>query len=181
MTESPDVPWARPDDEHGPPGRFASPPSTAAQGFLGFLGEHGIRSGVILGLGSSSARDSVYFAQSGFHAHAMDPSPMERIARHGVRTYSADPMEYWLFEDGSFDLIMDFLCYCKEPDPKRRETYRGQLMRVLKGSGYFLLSVPDSFGMERAISEFRGLEPVLVRESDEAEGRTLMLILKRSG
>jgi SAM-dependent methyltransferase len=186
MTESPDIPWARHDDDHGKPGEFKEKPSPAAVFFKGFISSKGIRHGTVLDVGCGNGRDSVYFSQSGFEVHALDicSGPMEGLERYGVRVHCASATEFWLFENGSFDLVMDVMCYSGEPDPERKKFYRGELLRVMKDGGYFMLSVPDAF-KKSAKKEFTasGFSIAASNEAQDDDGgkaiRTANLILSK--
>jgi hypothetical protein len=99
------------------------------------------------------------------------------IERYGVQAHCASPTEFWLFENGSFDSVMDAMCYRGEPDPDRRAFYRSELKRVLKDGGYYLLSVPK--GGDKPVQEFlaSGFRIIASRES---AGAALDVIMARS-
>jgi|GEM_PF-3135380 len=171
MTESPDVIWAKSDDDEGKPEEFKHAPSPAALFFFDFLKSKGIRSGSVLDIGCGNGRDSVFFSKHGFDVHAFDIRSAEGLERYGVKTHCASAMEFWLFENHSFGLIMDVLCYSEEPDPDRRAFYRSELSRVLNPEGLFLIAVPKS--CKKIAEEFVGFE--IVASSEEAD--TLAFIL----
>ncbi|NYZ73644.1 class I SAM-dependent methyltransferase [Candidatus Micrarchaeota archaeon] len=131
--------------------------------------------------------DAAHLAHGGFAVHVMDISSAHftSVERYGVRTHCASATEFWLFENGSFDSVMDVLCYRGEPDPDKRAFYRSELKRVLKRGGYYLISLQSAPGArEAAAREFAGFEIVA---SGESEGRlhgtmairVLNLIMKR--
>ncbi len=173
MTESPDVIWAKPDDDEGKPGEFKHRPSPAAIFFFEFLKSKGIKSGSLLDIGCGNGRDSVFFSKNGFEVHALDIHSVEGLERYGVKAHCASAMEFWLFENHSFKLIMDVLCYCEEPDPDKRAFYRSELSRVLNTGGFFLISVPASY--RKVAEEFVGFE--IVASSEDAD--TLAFILSK--
>jgi SAM-dependent methyltransferase len=175
MTESPDVIWAKPDDSDGKPGEFKHKPSSAALFFFGFLESKHIRSGALLDIGCGNGRDSVFFSKKGFEVHALDISSVEGLERYGVKTHSASATEFWLFENHSFQFIMDVLCYCEEPDPDKQGFYRSELSRVLHPQGFFLISVPKAYGKERVAQEFAGFGIIVSQSSED----TVDLILSR--
>lgn len=184
--ESPDVPWARNHDEHGMPPKFGREPAKAAEFFRSFLSSRGVRSGALADLGCGKGRNAVFFAREGFEVHAIDRSEgaFNGLERYGVRTYSQDLAECWLFGNGSFDLAMDVFCYSQESDKERRAAYRKELLRTIRPEGYFLLSVPSML-FPRALveKEFSGFSIVACDEAVEkiAGGRvrTLSLIMRK--
>lgn len=184
--ESPDVPWAKNHDEHGLPPVFTGKPAKAAEFFHSFLSAAGIRSGSLADLGCGSGRNAVYFARGGFEVHAIDrrDGAIAGLERYGVRAYSQDLAECWLFDDCSFDLAMDVFCYSQEPDRDRRAAYRTELLRTLRPGGYCLLCVPAMlFPRTLVEKEFSGFSIEAAKETVEpfAGGRvrSLGIILRK--
>jgi len=184
--ESPDVPWAKNHDEHGLPPKFAHKPAKAAGFFHSFLKSKRLTSGVLADLGCGNGRNAVLFAKDGFEVHAIDRSEaaIAGLERHGVRVYSQDLAECWLFTDASFDFAMDVFCYSQENDQNRRAAYRSELARSLRAGGYFLLTVPARVFQKSSIEkEFSGFSIVACDEGVEeiAGGKvdSLSLIMKK--
>lgn len=177
MVESPDIPWARTEDDHGRPVDFAHRPSEAAVFLKEFLERCGVKSGALLDVGCGNGRDSVFFAKHAFDVHAMDicSQPMEGIERYGVKKHNASATEYWLFENSSFDLVLDVCCYSEQEDEGKRATYRTELSRVLKPGGYFMVSVPIAFSSHVG-KEFSDFEMVA---EEEVEDRLMNYILRK--
>jgi len=142
MTESPDIPWARSDDSHGMPPKLSGILSPATGFFLEFLSSRGVRGGTILMVGCKDGSDAAHLAHAGFVVHAMDVSSasFKHLARYGVHTHGASPTEFWLFDNQSFDFVIDTCCFSKEPDSSKREFYVGELRRVLRPGGHYVLS-----------------------------------------
>jgi SAM-dependent methyltransferase len=157
MTESPDVPWAKNQDSRIKK-PFLEPPSPAAIFLFEFLKSKGRSSGRLVDLGCGNGRNAIFFAKEGFEVHAVDRSEevLMDMDLHGVMPHCHSVTEFWLFEDASFDIAMDFFCYNYQEDD-RREFYRSELMRVLKPDGIFLLCVPEEFQetAEKEFSEFK--------------------------
>lgn len=168
MSESPDVPWAKSSDSRIKK-PFTTPPSRAAVFFLEFLRSKGIAGGRLVDLGCGNGRNAVFFADNGFEVHAVDKSDemLKDMDLHGVMPHCHSVTEYWLFEDGSFDLAMDIFCYSEQSEDEKKKFYRDELKRVLKGGGYYLLSVPASYTRTRIIQEFSGF--IIVAEEEAAD------------
>ncbi|MEW6748598.1 MAG: class I SAM-dependent methyltransferase [Candidatus Micrarchaeota archaeon] len=174
--ESPDTPWARSID--GRVKKKAVPsPSRAAVFFLGFLRLRGISQGRLVDIGCGNGRNAVYFAENGFEVHAVDRSDevLKDLDLHGVMPHCHSVADYWLFEDGFFDLAMDVLCYSEQDAPGYRERYVAELKRVLKPGSYVLLSVPKGYTEARVKKEFSGFA---VMSSEESEDRVFGKKLK---
>jgi SAM-dependent methyltransferase len=175
MPESPDVPWARPDDDHGKPPQVTGALSSGVR----FLLDNLRHKGAILFIGCEDGHDAAYLVQAGFEVHAMNISSagFADIERHGVRTHCASPTEFWLFENGSFDSVIDLSSYSGEPDPDKRSFYRSELSRVLRPDGHFLISIPETFG--NIEKEFGGTGFVIVASQVPKEGKTLDIIFSK--
>lgn len=174
--ESPDTPWARTHD--GRMKRMLVPaPSRAAVFFMEFLRSEGIARGKLVDIGCGNGRNAIYFAEKGFEVHAVDRSDevLKDIDLHGVMPHCHSVTDYWLFEDGFFDLAMDVLCYSEQDAPGHRERYMAELKRVLKPGSYVLLSVPEAYTKERVENEFAGFA---VMSSEESEDRVFGKKLK---
>lgn len=183
--ESPDVPWAK-RDESRIRKRPDELPSRAAVFFLEFLKSQGISSGKVIDLGCGAGRNAIFFVQSGFEVHAVDRSDdvLKDIDLHGVMPHCHSVTDYWLFEDGFFDLALDIFCFSEQADSERRAFYLGELRRVLKCGGYLLLSVPPAAFPEQQIEkDFEGFEIMAQEESEDKiygkNEKALNLILKK--
>jgi SAM-dependent methyltransferase len=137
--------------------------------FHDFLSSRGVKGGMLLDLGCGSGRNAVHFARAGFEVHAVDIKDMRGLEAYGVRAHCHSVTGFWLFENASFEFASDVFCYHEEPDAGKRAFYRGELGRVLKGGGYFLLSVPAA-SRERVEREFSGFEIVGFEESKDTIG-----------
>lgn len=182
--ESPDTPWARTHD--GRMKRRPVPgPSRAAVFFMEFLKSEGIVRGKLVDIGCGNGRNAIYFAEKGFEVHAVDRSDevLKDLDLHGVMPHCHSVTDYWLFEDGFFDLAMDVLCYSEQDAPGYRERYLSELRRVLKPGSYVLLSVPKGYTEARVKKEFSGFELLSSEESEDIvfgkKLNVLNLILRR--
>jgi SAM-dependent methyltransferase len=182
MTESPDVPWAK-NQDHRIKKPFLEPPSPAAVFLSDFLKSKKIASGRLVDLGCGNGRNAIFFAREGFEVHAVDRSEdvLKDIDLHGVMPHCHSVTEYWLFEDSSFDIAMDFFCYNYQDDEKRK-FYRSELERVLKHEGIYLLCVPKEF-QETAEREFSGFRLLAKKEIDDSidgkKAKAIALIYSR--
>jgi len=183
--ESPDVPWAKRDDGRVRK-RIDQKPSQAAVFFLEFLKSAGIKGGRLVDLGCGVGRNAVLFVENGFEVHAVDRSDdvLKDIDLHGVMPHCHSVTDYWLFEDGFFDLALDIFCFSEQVDPKGRAFYLGELRRVLKSGGYLLLSVPPGlFPKEQIAADFEGFEVMASEKSEDRiygkSEKALNLILRK--
>ena len=175
MTESPDAPWAKHVDARIKK-RFTEPPSEAAFFLHAFLVGKGMKGGRLIDLGCGNGRNAVYFAKEGFEVHAVDRSDdvLKDLDMHGVMPHCHSVTDFWLFEDSFFDIAMDIFCYSSLSDPGKKELYRSELGRVLRQEGIFLLSVPDTYGIEGIKKEFGGFEVLLYEKGkDRVDGKNV--------
>jgi len=181
--ECPDTPWAGTQDHRIKKKQLPSP-SHAALFFLEFLKSKGIVRGRLIDIGCGNGRNAVYFAEKGFEVHAVDRSDevLKDLDLHGVMPHCHSVTDYWLFEDGFFNLAMDVLCYSSQDEPDYRERYMAELKRVLKPGAYLLLSVPAGYTKEKVEEEFPGFRVVSCEQSEDTMRgtsiRTLNLILE---
>ncbi len=184
MTESPDVPWAKHIDERIKR-EISEPPSGAAFFLHAFLAGQGVKGGRMVDLGCGNGRNAVFFAKEGFEVHAVDRSDdiLKDLDMHGVMPHCHSVTDYWLFEDSFFDIAMDIFCYSTITDPEKKDLYRGELMRVLRKDGIFLLSVPDGWAIDEVKKEFAGFEVMLSENgTDRIDGKSvkaLNLIMRK--
>lgn len=181
--ECPDTPWAGTHDHRIKKKKVAGP-SNAALFFMRFLENEGIARGRLIDIGCGNGRNAIFFAENGFEVHAVDRSDevLKDLDLHGVMPHCHSVTDYWLFEDGFFDLAMDILCYSEQDEPGYRERYMGELRRVLKPGSYILLSVPLEYTKDRIEKEFSGFEIIKSEDSEDVmlgkRIRTLNVILK---
>jgi len=182
--ESPDVPWAKRDDARVRK-RMDQKPSRAAVFFLEFLKTAGVNGGRLVDLGCGVGRNAVLFVENGFEVHAVDRSDevLKDIDLHGVMPHCHSVTDYWLFEDGFFDLAIDIFCFSEHADSEGKGFYISELSRVLKPGGYILLSIPAGFAMEKIEADFVGFEIVASETSEDTiygkKEKALNLILKK--
>lgn len=182
--ESPDVPWAKRDD-----GRIRKrpeqKPSRAAVFFLEYLKSAGINGGRMVDLGCGAGRNAVFFVEMGFEVHAVDRSDevLKDMDLHGVMPHCHSVTDYWLFEDGFFDLAMDIFCYSENAGNGSKGMYLSELSRVLKPHGHLLLSVPASAARAAIEADFKGFEIVADEESEDViygkKEKALNLVLRK--
>jgi ubiquinone/menaquinone biosynthesis C-methylase UbiE len=148
---------------------FFEPSSPAAVFFFEFLKSTSITSGRLVDLGCGNGRNAIFFSKKGFEVHAVDKSDeiLKDMDLHGVMPHCHSVTEYWLFEDSSFDIAMDFFCYSEQSDDERKKFYRSELMRVLKPEGIFLLCVPKEF-QETVEKEFSGFRLIIKKDLEDS-------------
>ncbi len=100
--------------------------------------------GSIIVLGAGSGHDAREFARRGFTVTAVDFAPeavrtMQSLADPGapVRIQQADIFELPQALDGTFDYVLDYMCFCAI-DPQRRPEYADLIARLLKPGGIFI-------------------------------------------
>lgn len=166
--ECPDTPWAGAQDHRIKKKQLPSP-SHAVIFFLDFLRSKGIVRGKLVDIGCGNGRNAVYLAENGYEVHAVDRSDevLQDLDLHGVMPHCHSVTDYWLFEDGFFDLAIDILCYSEQDDPLHRTTYLSELKRVLKPGGYLLLSVPADYTKEKIEKEFPGFRIISCEQSED--------------
>lgn len=116
--------------------------------------------GVALDLGCGTGKEAIFLAQCGYRVHGIDFSikaiELARVAaaRAGtsVTWHHGDVLDL-PFADHGFDLIIDRGCFHHIPE-RDRPTYAGEVMRVLKAGGEFLLR-----GSSRAVLPFVPVTP----------------------
>jgi len=150
-----------------------------------FLKSAGIHAGRLIDLGCGIGRNAVFFAEKGFEVHAVDRSDevLKDLDLHGVMPHCHSVSDSWLFDDGFFDLAVDIFCFSEQVEHDGKSFYAGELGRVLKSGGYFLISVPARRTPEHILNHFPGFELAASEESeDRFHGetvRTLNLILRK--
>ncbi|MBI5047234.1 class I SAM-dependent methyltransferase [Candidatus Micrarchaeota archaeon] len=140
--ESPDIPWAKRHDDRPAPKEFSEPPDQAAVFFHEFLKLKNLTSGKLADVGCGNGRNAIYFAKEGYEVHAIDhnSSLVKDLDMYGVNAYSFSLFDYWFFEDGFFDFIIDSGCHSNEIVLTKKEIYVSEVKRVLKKGGFYLLA-----------------------------------------
>ncbi len=141
------IAWEKEYKVKGIPSSYKTEPSREVMYFTDFLKKHNI-TGKALDLGCGKGRNAVHLAKHGFVVSCIDflQSNIDFIKRHyNFETYCQDVSDRWQFPENNFDAIIDVFCYKHITDPLARLRYRDNLNRVLKPSGYYLLSLasPD--------------------------------------
>ncbi len=107
-------------------------------------------------IGCGRGRNSIFLAQNGYRVHSVDflESVLKELDEKSknlnleIKTICQSVTEALPFPDHYFDLIIDIFCYKHQVDEKLRENYRKEILRVLRLSGFFVLSLAsknDSF------------------------------------
>ena len=167
--ESPDVPWAKNYSDKLPE-QIKLEPTEAGVFLLNFLKSKKILSGKILELGFGKGKDAYFLAKEHYEMHVLDKEDNvdSKLELHGIRTYSANAFEYWLFEDQFYEVIFDLNCYTREENKEKREFYRTELKRVLVENGYFMIGVnKDQKHLIDEISEIENFKLVARKETDK--------------
>lgn len=142
--------WKREYERGGIPSSYRTEPSSVVSDFFQeYLKEKHAPMNVVADIGCGLGRNSLFFAQKGAMVYAMD-IVAENIAQ--LQKYAAenelkiiavcgDITEALPIPDKSVDIVMDVFCYKHQVDDKKREFYRRELCRVMKDTGYCLLSL----------------------------------------
>ncbi len=100
--------------------------------------------GAIAVLGAGSGHDAREFARYGFDVTAVDFSAeavraMQALAdpQAPVHILQGDMFELPAALDGTFDYVLDYMCFCAI-DPERRPAYADVVARLLKPGGIFI-------------------------------------------
>lgn len=125
--------------------------ATGVKLFAEYLSEHGVTSGKVVDIGAGKGRNSVYLAEHGFEAFALEyiqPAldVAEKLAlAHGVHDHVhaklADLAESWDFPDNYFDLAVDSFSSIDIETRTGREVCRDEMYRTLKPGGLALITV----------------------------------------
>jgi SAM-dependent methyltransferase len=142
--------WKGEYERHGIPSSYRTEPSSVVSDFFyKFLAERRAPTNVVADIGCGLGRNSLFFAQRGATVYAID-IVAENIAQ--LQKYAADNglsiiavcgdiTDTLAIPDKSVDIVMDVFCYKHQVDDKKREFYRRELCRVMKDTGYYLLSL----------------------------------------
>ncbi|MBI3033021.1 class I SAM-dependent methyltransferase [Candidatus Woesearchaeota archaeon] len=141
------VAWEKEYKMKGIPSSYKTEPSREVVYFTEFLKKQKV-AGKALDLGSGKGRNSVHLAKHGFTVACMDflQSNIDFIKKqYNFETYCQDVADKWQFPSNHFDAVIDVFCYKHITDSLARLRYRDNLSRVLKPTGYYLLSLatPD--------------------------------------
>lgn len=126
-------------------------PSNAVVRFIDFLNSSNLpREGKLLDVGCALGRNSIYLAKQGFQVVGVDVSDVairqaeDRANKAGLKVdYRVlDISASWPFDDNSFDLVVD-IATSHLLNTQETNSYRDELLRVLKPSGRFLIYTLD--------------------------------------
>lgn len=103
----------------------------------------------VVDIGCGKGRNSFFFEKKGFCVTGFDIvskniSEIQEYANKNnlnVKAICGDITEKLPIEDNSIDIVIDIFCYKHQLDDKKREFYRSEIFRILKNSGYYLLSL----------------------------------------
>jgi len=146
------------------PEMFGTSPSTAALKTAEIFKRENINH--ILELGSGQGRDSLFFAQTGFHVQALDYScsGVESINKKanslGLSQYliakNHDVRKPLPFKDETFDGCFSHMLYCMAFKTKELEFISNELHRVLKPGGLNIYTVRHTGDADYGIGIHRG-------------------------
>lgn len=122
---------------------FGNNPSHAAVRAATIFKEHGLTH--ILELGAGQGRDSIYFAQNGFHVHVLDYSQegIENIRDKSIELGLADRItvgqhdvrQPFPFEENQFDGCYSHMLFCMALTTDELLQLSGQIRHVVKPGG----------------------------------------------
>lgn len=136
-------------------------PSQYVVRFHEFLKQKNIISGTVVDIGAGKGRNTLYMAQQGFQAWALDyikqaTEHIDSAARqahldHLIQTRCMPVDAPWAIQDNFFDIAIDCFASIDIETQAGRETYRNEMLRTLKPGGYALIVVcaaEDEFEQE---------------------------------
>jgi len=84
---------------------------------------------LVVGSDKCSCASAAHFARAGFDVHLVGESDpyIANLDLYGVHLYTQSLNQHWLFDDGYFDLALNFLSL----------TAKSQFLRVLKDGAYY--------------------------------------------
>ncbi len=137
--------WRREYERKGIPSSFRETPTRIVRIFA----EKYNLSGNALDVGCGKGRNSIFLAQNDCNVYSIDflQSALKELDKKSktlglkINTVCQNVTESLPFPDNYFDLIIDIFCYKHQIDSKKREMYRKEIRRVLKPSGFFVLSL----------------------------------------
>lgn len=145
-------------------------PSQYVVMFHEFLKEKNITSGTVVDIGAGKGRNTLYMAQQGFQAFALDyieqaTQHIESIAQkahldHLIQTRCMPVDISWNIQDNFFDIAIDCFASIDIETRAGREICRDEMLRTLKPGGYALIvvtSIEDEIEQE-LIKKSPGLE-----------------------
>lgn len=128
----------------------------------------------VLDVGCGNGRNAIYLAAKGCNVHAVDASEValgyarERTNAEGladkIQFYNLVLTRHWPFPDNYFALALDAYVFCHLLNRQERETYRGELRRLLRPSGVLysaVFCVDDEYYRELMDSNDKGNRIVL--------------------
>ncbi len=128
---------------------FGTSPSVAALQAVKIFRKEGIKN--ILELGPGQGRDTLFFAQAGFHIHALDYSRkgINSINKKAnllglskfITTKNFDVRKTLPFNDETFDGCFSHMLYCMAFSTKELEWLSSELLRILKPGGINIFTV----------------------------------------
>jgi len=143
---------------------FGIPPSVAALQAVKVFRKEGIKN--ILELGSGQGRDTLFFAQAGFHIQALDYSHVgiESINKKAnllglskfITAKNFDVRKKLPFNDGIFDGCFSHMLYCMAFSTKELEFLSNELLRILKPGGINIFTVRHTGDADYGIGVHKG-------------------------
>ncbi len=137
--------WEEEYKNKGIPSSFRDTPTRIVKLFAEKYKERGNA----LDIGCGRGRNSIFLAQNGYRVHSVDF--VESVLREldekaeneklNIKTFCQSVTEPLPFADHSFDLVIDIFCYKHQIDAKLRASYRKEMLRVLRPSGFLVLSL----------------------------------------
>ena len=128
------MPWARSDEQAYEP--FLIEPTGGIRHVVRLLRGKDITTGRILEINCGNGANSVFLARNGFEVHAIESKANEDLAKylgsHGVLVHIQNPRDYLMFDDETFDIVIDLSNILTNAD-------ENEMMRILRKGGYLFL------------------------------------------
>lgn len=131
---------------------FGTEPSEAARQAADLFKRNGMTR--ILELGAGQGRDTIFFAQQGFHVHALEYTALgvETITKkaetlglsHLITVIQHDARNPFPFEDKNIDACYSHMLFCMAFTTKELENLSAEIRRVLKDGGLNVYTVRNT-------------------------------------
>ncbi len=141
--------WESEYRKQGIPSSFRNTPARVVTEFYSWLEKQHFKGFQAADLGCGRGRNSFYLASKGFSVTALDLLKenadhvvnQAHLMKLPIHAYAQSAAEAWPISSNSLDLAIDIFCYKHITNKDAQASYRNELARTLKPSGYYFLSL----------------------------------------